>query len=122
MTESDFQRSIIAECAYRANQDPRWAFIFHVPNGGQRTKAAAGKLKAEGVKKGVPDLLWPLKSRGYSGLVMELKANGNSTTPEQTTWLAWLKAQGYFTCVVRDDPAKAIEILTWYCSTEDDDN
>lgn len=29
----------------------------HVPNGGQRSKAVAGKLKAAGVKAGVPDCL-----------------------------------------------------------------
>lgn len=29
----------------------------HVPNGGQRSKAVAGKLKAAGVKAGVPDVL-----------------------------------------------------------------
>ena len=29
----------------------------HVPNGGERSKAVAGKLKAAGVKAGVPDVL-----------------------------------------------------------------
>ena len=29
---------------------------FAIPNGGHRHKAVAGKLKAEGVKAGVPDI------------------------------------------------------------------
>ena len=31
--------------------------IFAIPNGGARSPATAGRLKAEGVSSGVPDLL-----------------------------------------------------------------
>jgi hypothetical protein len=33
--------------------------IFAIPNGGVRGKIAAAKLKAEGVKRGIPDLYVP---------------------------------------------------------------
>lgn len=36
---------------------PDEAVWFAVPNGGLRNNAVAGKLKAEGVKPGVPDIL-----------------------------------------------------------------
>lgn len=44
----------------------------HVPNGGARHKGAAGKLKAEGVKKGVQDILifTPPPSGKYIGVAI----------------------------------------------------
>lgn len=35
---------------------PDGAFWFHVPNAGRRRKGAAGRLKAMGMKAGIPDL------------------------------------------------------------------
>lgn len=37
------------------NKHPELRWLFAVPNGGHRNKVAASKLKAEGVKPGVPD-------------------------------------------------------------------
>ena len=34
--------------------------LHAIPNGGARDKITAGRLKAEGVKAGVPDLFWPV--------------------------------------------------------------
>ena len=34
--------------------------IYHVPNGGHRHKLVASKLKEQGVKAGVPDLVLPM--------------------------------------------------------------
>jgi hypothetical protein len=42
--------------------------IFHVPNGGHRVKAVAAKLKAQGVKAGMPDLVLPMARGGFFGL------------------------------------------------------
>ena len=43
----------VAICQYL---DLRGVLYFSVPNGGQRNKIVAAKLKAEGAKAGVPDL------------------------------------------------------------------
>lgn len=114
MNEHDLQASLFAEIDLRANQDARWRMIFHVPNGGDRDIRVAAKLKAEGVRRGVPDLLWLLPACGYYGLAMELKVGKNKPTPEQADWLQWLSDRNYFTCVVYDDPAEAIYILQQY--------
>lgn len=117
MTEHDLQASIIAECDLRANQNPLYGRIFAVPNGGHRNKATAGKLKAEGVRAGVPDLLLLYPRHGYHGLVIELKVGNNSATRQQTEWMAWLKAQGYFTVIVREAQT-AMDVLCWYIEEE----
>lgn len=38
---------------------PWMRYVFAIPNGGLRDKITAGKLKAEGVKPGVPDIFVP---------------------------------------------------------------
>ena len=71
------------------------SLLFHIPNGGARSKATAGKLKAEGVKTGVPDMFLPVARGGYHGLFIELKVKPNKTTENQDIWIAELKKQGY---------------------------
>lgn len=39
---------------------PELRWLHAIPNGGYRDKVTAGKLKAEGVKRGIPDVFLPL--------------------------------------------------------------
>lgn len=52
--EEALQRALVAHL--RARLPKPW-IAFHVPNGGGRSKAEAGVLKAMGVLAGVPDLI-----------------------------------------------------------------
>lgn len=74
---------------------PALALMFAVPNGGHRALAVAAKLKAEGVKRGVPDVWGPFPRGRYCGLVIEFKRPGETTTPEQADWLAALARVGW---------------------------
>lgn len=74
-------------------------YLFAVPNGGGRSKAQAGILKAEGVKAGVWDLLLPVPIGRAHGLWIELKAGKNTLTEEQRAWRARMEPLG-FKCVV----------------------
>ncbi|MFP1683361.1 VRR-NUC domain-containing protein [Alloalcanivorax sp. C16-1] len=88
--------------------------LFAVPNGGDRHRAVAGKLKAEGVRPGVPDLWLPVPRRGFSGLVIEMKRRkGGKPSPEQLDWLAWLAEQGFMTVICAGAEA-AIESIRGY--------
>lgn len=106
--------------------DPRTRDLLMtaIPNGGQRHPAVAGKLKAEGVRKGVPDILVFEKSAvfaptaggaylQYAGLAIEMKIKPNTTTPEQREWLARLNANGW-RATVAYSADEAFDILLQY--------
>lgn len=77
--------------------------IYHVPNGGHRVKAVAAKLKAQGVKAGIPDLVLPMARGGYFGLYIEFKATVDPApvSPSQDACISRLNAQGYLAIVCR---------------------
>ena len=74
---------------------PELRLLFAVPNGGDRHPAVASKMKAEGVKAGVPDYVLPVARGGFHGLVIELKTATGSASREQKQWLTDLRDQGY---------------------------
>jgi len=80
---------------------PLLKLLHAIPNGGLRSKATAGKLKAQGVKPGVPDLCLPVARWGYHGLYIELKkpatkgSRAGVTSPDQREWIRELREQGY---------------------------
>ena len=83
--------------------------IFAIPNGGARSAATAGRLKAEGVVSGVPDLFVPAWK-----LWVEMKrTKGGSVSAEQKDWLQYLEGIGHTTIVCRgcEDAKKQIENL-----------
>lgn len=80
---------------YQTKAHPELSLLFAIPNGGLRSKATAAKLKAEGVKAGVPDICLPVARGEYHGLWIELKAGRNKPTPQQVQWHMRLSQQGY---------------------------
>jgi hypothetical protein len=84
--------------AVRLNEPrhPELRMLFAVPNGGDRHKVVAGKLRAEGVKPGVPDYVLPVARGGFHGLVVELKRErGGRTSGEQEQWIEAFRQQGW---------------------------
>jgi len=78
--------------------------IYHVPNGGHRVKAVAAKLKAQGVRAGVPDLVLPMARGGYFGLYIEFKAKppyDAEVSANQQAFINKLNGQGYLAVVCR---------------------
>jgi hypothetical protein len=68
--------------------------IFAIPNGEARGVAAAGRLKAEGVSRGVPDLHCP-----EWALWIEFKRRkGGAVSREQRAWHEYLESIGH--CVI----------------------
>ena len=93
------QVALVTWAKFESGRVPELALLFAIPNGGHRNKATAGKLKAEGVKAGVPDLCLPVARGHYHGLYIELKAKGGRATPDQRDWLIELGKQGYYTAL-----------------------
>lgn len=72
--------------------------IYHVPNGGQRSKSTGAAMKRQGVKSGVSDLVVMDARGGWFGLYMEFKASPPHTAPladSQHDWLALAYERGY---------------------------
>lgn len=85
--------------------------LFHaIPNGGARSKATAGKLKAEGVLAGVLDYFLPAARGPWHGLYLELKAQGGTATTGQQTFAREAIAAGYAAviCVGWEDASRAL--------------
>lgn len=96
------QAAVIAWAAYQKRRYPELALLYAIPNGHWRHKATAGRLKAEGVRAGVPDLCLPVPRGPYHGLYLELKRRcGGKLTDAQRDWLKHLSAHGYRAVVVR---------------------
>ena len=81
------QQTLFEFLALIESQEPMLKYMFHVPNGGHRHPVVAAKMKMAGVKRGVPDILFPIPFGQYAGLAIELKAGLNRTTNEQDEWL-----------------------------------
>jgi hypothetical protein len=73
--------------------------LIHIPNGGSRKNAFEGwRLKNQGVRAGVSDLLLPVARGGYFGLWIEFKAappNDAAVSDSQEKWVDEMLAQGY---------------------------
>jgi hypothetical protein len=96
------QAALMAEL--RARMPEVADLIYHVPNGGHRVKAVAAKLKAQGVKAGIPDLVLPMARGGFFGLYIEFKAtppNDAAISSSQHERIRKLNAQGYLAVVCR---------------------
>ncbi len=105
MSEADEQRAVVEWCAWKRIP------VFHIPNGGSRHKAEAARLKAQGVKAGVPDLCIPVARGGYHSLYVEMKAGKGRVSQKQREWLELLSGQGMraVVCYGADEAIKAIE-------------
>ena len=86
--------------------------LFSVPNGGNGDARRGSIMKAEGQRKGAPDLFLavPRSFRNgdeqcpdgfYSGLFLELKRPAGHVSPEQEVFHELLRKQGYKVVVCR---------------------
>ena len=86
----------------------------HVPNGGNRNAITGKKLKAQGVKPGVPDILIfdpPPEHPHMPGTAIELKRRkGGTVSTKQGQWLQDLLDRGWAVSVCKG-AGEAIETL-----------
>ena len=94
-SEHDEQVALFQWAADNLARYPMLRWMHANPNGGHRHPAVAGKMKAEGVKRGVLDiyLLWPTPT--YGGLAIEMKVGSNKPTKEQAEMIDHLRSIGW---------------------------
>jgi hypothetical protein len=106
----------VEQIAFVNYLDSQGLKFFSVPNGGLRNVKVAVKLKKEGARAGVPDLIILAKSKTgkFNALFLEMKRQKQgSVSPEQKKWHEWLTLNGY--CVAVSKGCKqAIQDLEKY--------
>jgi hypothetical protein len=108
------------------NARPELEMLFAIPNGGarptkevmtkygvRRFSSVAKRLKDEGVKAGVPDVMLAVARRGFHGLFIEMKVGKNKPTDEQKKWHRKLLNQGYWV-ETRYSWTEAVDTICWY--------
>jgi hypothetical protein len=77
--------------------DTALRMLFAVPNGmAAKSPITVRKMKAEGLRPGVPDVWLPVPKQSRCGLVLEMKVPPNKMSPAQQQWADDLKAQGWY--------------------------
>jgi len=82
--------------------------IFAIPNGGERKKIDAMRLKVEGVSRGVPDLCIP----AWKTWVEMKRQDGGTVSTDQKDWKAYLEGIGYTVLICRGSIAAQVAIAT----------
>lgn len=124
-TEHGHQTALFCWAANNRQRFPELEWYFAVPNGGERNKIVASRLKAEGVKSGVSDTMLPVARRGYHGFFIEMKKppdengkGGGIESVKQTEFGRFVAENGYL-YVCCDHWTKAAQYLAWYLGVED---
>lgn len=118
-TEEQEQTVVMHWAAMAAGRWPELRLLFHIPNGGKRSKSEAVRFRAAGVRSGVPDLFLPCSRGRYHGLWIEMKAVGGRVSKEQEQWRKDLLEQGYMSVVCYGADA-AIEVIKKYMQLKED--
>lgn len=74
---------------------PELALVYAIPNGGARHKATAGRMKAQGVLKSMPDLHLPVMRGPFLTLYIEFKRPGDRSRSDQRAMADALRAEGH---------------------------
>lgn len=112
-SEHDAQKQLIQLANLHQRQHQELSRLHAIPNGGHRSKAAAGKMKAEGQRPGVPDLCLPVPRGPLHGLYVEMKTASGSASPDQKDWLTHLHRNRY-AAHLTNCPQRALQIILEY--------
>lgn len=108
------QTCLFRWAAYSIGAHPELRLLHAIPNGGKRSKSEAARMKAAGVKAGVPDMFLPVARGGSHGLYIELKRiKGGRVSAEQLAWMEELTREGY-TCAVCHGWEEARKVIQTY--------
>ena len=110
--ESDLQIRCVKW--FRVNY-PEFAPLLEHPHneGNAFTRHQQVIANAEGVTKGVADLLLHIPSQGFFSLAIEMKTEKGRQSPEQKTWQRYFEAAGGIYLIVRSFD-EFVDVVTKY--------
>ena len=124
--EHDQQVALFEWAMLMSNKIPELALMFAIPNGAfyGRYWSVAKRMKAEGVKKGVPDIFLPVPmmrtdkdtseiTSMEAGLWIEMKAGKNRPSEAQKWWIEKLNDVGYSVAICYSFEEAKKDILTY---------
>jgi len=96
---------------YYLTSQSTYELMSAVPNGGLRSITTARAIKAEGGKRGYPDVILDSPKGVYHGMRLELKVSKGILSESQIKMLNRLHDNGYYAVVVfgKDEAIKAID-------------
>ena len=106
-SEEDLHRAIVGVLAVEALPG---VIAFHVPNGGKRGKAEAGRLKGMGTLAGIPDLIIIANGRVYG---LEIKTDRGTLSASQKAIAERFRRAGAEFDVVRSLHAARLLLRRW---------
>lgn len=95
--DEDFEQSMLIQwCELSEQKYPALKMIYAIPNGANKSPAAAMKFKRTGLRSGVPDLCLPVARGRFHSLYIEMKrtVKGNVSL-NQKLWIEWLRKAGH---------------------------
>lgn len=112
-SEHDIQSTFFSWVRVAEKVYPVLGLMHAVPNAGKRGYKTAAMLIAEGLRKGVPDIMFPVARRGFTGLAIEFKKPGGKLSTEQKEYIEKLVKENWLVAVETDAEA-AIKMVKNY--------
>ena len=110
-TEKAEQEAVVAYCNIKNIP------CVHIPNEGKRSARYGAELKRLGMRRGFPDLFFPIPNKAFHGLFVEMKYGKGRLSEDQKAWLSILDERGY-ACLVCYSCSDAIKVIENYLRTE----
>lgn len=110
LSEHAMQAAVIQWADLQMAVLPALELLYAVPNGARTAISVAKRLKAEGMRAGVPDLCLPVAARGAIGLYIEMKTATGPVSGDQKRWHAALRAAGHIVVVCRSIESAIAEL------------
>jgi hypothetical protein len=116
---------VVAWAALACRQWPELLTLYAIPNGSyygkDRIAAAkhANRMRAEGLRPGIPDLCLPVARGGWHSLRIEMKSSAGVLSMEQRQTIAALMMQGNKCVVCRSAEDAIAEIRGYLMAAKD---
>lgn len=120
-TEAEHQRNIFAWSELHREEYPELKYLAHVKNEEKTGAKEVAIDRANGVRKGFPDLILPIPRGGYGCCMIELKTEKGRASDAQKWWVEHMNAEGNFAEICHGWTS-AVRVLEWYLSLGRSDN